>query len=419
MPDCVVRGGTTARLGRVEGELKVGKNAKIASESGGKVVVTGGAYFEGPVTIDCDFECQSMKVEGHGYGPGGDVVVRGDLTVHGSADISASMKVDGEVRSEELDVSGHLQSGPITSKRVRVGGHLETEGAIEVETLDVGGHMSVSGEVKLVNLRVGGHAEVGGGTISGEIEVRGHFETTRKLAFGGLKVFGRVRLPSGSSGERLSAIGKVELEGDSSFKVLQILGSARATGSCTTENVEVNGKFDVLGFLRVSKKFEVYGTADVKKQIECESLALGGKLAAESIVVSDNAELSGDLETSRGLKAKYVMVRSGTNCRGPLVGERVDLGKSELLVANRESHWAGQSIVMRGMGRMTSAEDVHGTVVVLEPNSRCGRIFANRVELGEGCIVDEVTYTDEIKLSKNEYLHKPPVKTARLPNPPL
>ena len=108
-----VKGGTTTRLGRVEGDLRVGPRARILAEAGGRVVVTGKALFGGQVTIGCDFECQSMEVGGRGFGPSGNVEVRGDLVVHGRADVAAHLEVEGEARAEELEVVGHLKSGSI------------------------------------------------------------------------------------------------------------------------------------------------------------------------------------------------------------------------------------------------------------------------------------------------------------------
>ena len=418
MPESV-RSGTTVKLGTVEGDLEVGRNATIRAETGRRVVVGGEARLEGAVTIDCDFECNSMRVEGRGYGPSGDVVVHGNLRVRGTADINSSIRVEGEITSESLDVGGHMESKTVKSKSVRVGGHMKTKGRLEAETVDVGGHLSVSGEVALTNLRVGGHAEIGGGRIDGEIRVRGHFTSERKLTYGKVQAFGKLRLPAGSSGEMMSALGRVEFEGDTECKVLEVNGVVKVRGSCVTEAAEVNGKLEVAGGLRVAGKLGIYGTADVRGGIECGSLVVGGKLGAESAVVRGDAELAGDVETSRGLKANSATIKSGTGCRGPIVAQRVELGKSKFVIANLESHWAGQTIAMRGVGRMTSAEDVYGEEVVVGPNSRCERIFGKRVELGEGAIVTEVTYTDELKLPAHKYLHKPPAKVARLPEPPL
>ncbi|MGH9918378.1 MAG: hypothetical protein ACRD6W_05860, partial [Nitrososphaerales archaeon] len=129
---------------------------------------------------------------------------------------------------------------------------------------------------------------------------------------------------------------------------------------------------------------------------------------------------SGELETEKGLRAKSVVIRTGTRCRGALVGDRVELGKSGLVVAHWGASWAGQSIMMRGIGRMTDAEDVYGADVVLGSHARCKRIFAETVELGDGCTVDQVTYTKELHRSGGrQFMTHPAEKVTELPTFPL
>jgi cytoskeletal protein CcmA (bactofilin family) len=413
MPDCTVKSGAIAKLGKVEGDLKVGRNATITAEPGQRAVVTGGAYFQGRATVACGFECQSMKVEGRGFGlAGNDITVRGDLIVHGTADIATSVKVEGDIRSVDIDVGGHLESNSLISKRVRVGGHLITS-KLEAETVDVGGHMSALDGVELVDLRVGGHANLGGGTISGKIQVRGHLTTTKKLAYGQVQVFGHLWLPAGSTGERLSALGKVEFEGDTTCKIMEIYGAARVRGSCTAETLKVSGNMRVLGSLGVSKKMGVYGSAEVKQQLECEALAVGGRLAAESIRANSQADIAGEVETTRGLKAKSIHVGKGSRVSGPLVGEQVDVGKETDLGGDLWEH------LWHSVRKMTEVEDVYGRVVRIGPHSLVKRVFGEIVEIETGAIVGELVYRNEVKMPDNYHMNKPPLKTARLPDWPL
>jgi cytoskeletal protein CcmA (bactofilin family) len=415
MSEYVVKAGATATLGRVDGDLRSGKGATIKAESGRKVVVMGNTFFEGPVRIDCEFECQSMRVQGRGYGPSEDVAIRGNLTVHGRADIDASVKVDGEIKSEDFDVGGHLKSESLVSKRVRVGGHMDIEGGLEADTVEVGGHMTVSGAVHLVNLRVGGYAKVGGGVISGEISIRGHLISANKLAYGNLKVFGHMRLPADSSGERLSALGKVEFEGDAVFKEMEVNGVAKVRGNCDAEHVEVNGKFVVSGSLRVSKRFDVYGVADVNREISCDNLEVEGKLAADIIRISDQAQIVGEVETSQGLKARAIQVGKGSKVKGPLVGEQIELAKEIEL----KGGIFGQVWKWKSIKRMTKVEDVHGKIVTIGSNSQARHVFGEVVQIEEGGMAEDVTYTKEVRLPKQYHLDKPPLKAARLPDPPI
>ena len=66
MADHVVERGTTAKLGRIEGNLRVGHGAKIEAAERNLVYVTGTAYFEGSAEIRCNFECDSLEGEHRG-----------------------------------------------------------------------------------------------------------------------------------------------------------------------------------------------------------------------------------------------------------------------------------------------------------------------------------------------------------------
>ena len=406
--------GTTARLGRVEGDLRVGRGATISAESGDRVVVTGTAYIEGPADIDCNFECGRMRVEGKGFGPSGNVVVKGELLAQGELEIDASAEVRGTITAESIDVGGHLESLGATSKGVRVGGHMKIKGSVKAEDVDVGGHMTVDGNVDIANLRVGGHAEIGGGSIKGDIKVRGHFRTFGKLSYGTIQVYGHLTLPAGSEGESLTAHGKVDFEGDAFCKVLEVNGVANAKGDLATDSLKVNGKLDVRGSLKAEEKIEVFGSAETKGKVECGTFLAGGRMVANSVIASGKVDVGGEIWTSRGLKAKEITVGAGSRVNGPVVGEIVEVGKGMVF----GGFWANVS-TMHTLGRLTRVDDVYGKEVRVEKYSQAKRIFGETIRMQAGSMADEANYTKEADISEGVHLEKPPKKVDRLPEPPL
>lgn len=409
MAETVVEEGKTAKLGTISGDLRVGKNSRITPESGRKVVVDGGVTLEGRTVIDCDFECQSMKLEGKGWGPEGDVIVYGGLEVHGSADIDATLRVSGKAVAGELDVAGHLWSGELQTGRLRVGGHLETRGSAESEDVDIGGHAKIHGVVSFRSLRAGGHVEIGGGTVSGEIKARGHIISRGPLKFGSIQAFGHLTLPAGSAGERLSGLGRVEFEGDAVCKSLEVTGDARVHGDCEASEVEVKGKLVVDGKMRVQGKIRVFGTADSRGAVECDALGVSGKLTAERVSAS-NVDIVGEVNTSQGLGARSIAVGRASKVTGALIGDEIDIGKE----MDFGSLW-GLPWWRSAIGRTTSVEDVYGKSVRIAPNSRARRVYAEVVQLENGAMAEEVTYTMELNLPERYHLTKAPVKTTKLP----
>jgi len=414
MTDRILKRGETATLGVVDGDLQVGRKATIKAEAGGKVVVTGDVIFDGGATLDCSLECNSVEVKAAPH-TGGTIKVNGDLTAREGVDVADSLEVSGTASAEGFDVGGHMSAGSVLSKRVRVGGHFRVKGALESDSVDVAGHLSALGKVKVVDLHVGGHAEVGGGTISGNIQVRGHIEVRSRLEYGELQTYGHVSLAGGSEGERLSVLGRVKFEGDSTCRILEVKGAAEAKGDLAAEEIDVLGMMRVTGHLAVSKGFKVLGIADVRGRVDCQKLVVEGRLNAEKVVVVDEADVSGELRTVGGMKAASIAVRRGAKVTGPLVGEQVEIGEKPGF-----GQWPSVWSEVRGrIGQMTDVEDVYGRSVRIAAYSQAKRVFADEVQMDNGSIAHQVTYTKDLRLTPKYYIHLPPQKTDKLPDPPL
>jgi cytoskeletal protein CcmA (bactofilin family) len=108
MSELRVEKGSTARLDRVEGDLRVSSNAKITAAKGNVVTVSGSAYFESNAEIDCDFRCDSLTVER------GTLRSTGDLTVNGGADVAHTLRVEGKVSAQSIEVGGRMFAGSVS-----------------------------------------------------------------------------------------------------------------------------------------------------------------------------------------------------------------------------------------------------------------------------------------------------------------
>ncbi|MGI0091239.1 MAG: hypothetical protein ACREBS_05980 [Nitrososphaerales archaeon] len=423
MSDLDVSRGGMAKLDRVDGALTVGNRARLESTSG-KIMVTGSAYFEGDARINCDFECNSLKV-GQSARHGGSLKVNGNLVVHNKLEVSRSLNVEKELRAEEIDVAGRIEADTLVCKRVKVGGVLTVKTRLESsELVDVGWKAEIPGTVKLHDLAVGGLADIGGGSISGTIEARMKFNSRLELEFGELRVFGKATLPANCKGRKISTFGKLLVDGNISCEEIQIEGVTEVQGNCESSRIEVNGKLEVSGSLSATDKIEIHGSTNIVDELRGASLQVAGKLATSKIIISGETNIMGVVETKQGLKAKSIVIGSGSRCEGPLVGEqRVEVGKSEMNVMAWGTKWAGQRITMRMIGRPTRVQDVYGTFVYLREFTTAARVFAQNVELEKGCLVDQILYSGEVKMPGDDkkcvYINHMPEKVEKLPSPPL
>jgi cytoskeletal protein CcmA (bactofilin family) len=409
MADVTVTHGSSAKLGRVEGNLDVGSKAVLLPTDKNLVVVTGRAHFKGDARVECDLECESLTVERSGK-----LVVSGNLTVHGGLDVSNAIEVAGAMEARDIDVGGRARARSVSCKRMRVGGIAEVSESLRAESVEVGGKIEARGRLDIKDLQVGGKAEVGGGAITGTISVGGKFESSSKLDFGELHVYGMGSLAAGSKGKKIAVSGKLEVKGDLECDQIGIAGAASVSGDCKAVRIEVKGKIDVAGSLSTSQQLDVYGVAEVGGAFSGDGLRVSGKLTAEKAVVANDAEIYGAVETRKGLKARSVLVRGGTRCTGPLIGETVEVGGSG--PGFSAFVWGQRLRLQVGTSRV---EDVYASRLVIGPGSRARRVFADKAELGSGCDVDEVTYVSELKTDDHVKIAHPVKKVDKLREPPL
>lgn len=341
----------------------------------------------------------------------------GNLIVHKQLNVSHSVHVKGSIRAEEIDVGGTVQADAISCVRIRVGGRADIQNAFEASSVDVGGKVIALGKVKLGDLHVGGEAEVGGGSITGNIRVGGRFISKSPLEFGELLVYGRGVLPAGCKGHKVSTFGKLSVDGNIICDNIEAGGFIEIIGDCHSEHIEIGGKLQVTGSLFVSGKVEGYGATEIAGNFESTHLRMSGKFVANKMLIEQEADISGKVETKEGLKAKLLTVRSGSRCEGVLIGERVEVGKSsDLSYGSWGINWASKLAVTGAIARV---DDIYAMEVVIGSMCRVGHIFAEKIKLEQGSTAEQVTYTSELKIDFGATVSQQPQKVDNLPKPPF
>src|SRR5438132_1261464 len=218
MGDVSVDRGATAKLGHVEGDLRVGEAARIEPEDKviqvtGRVSCGGDAEFHGSLSCS-EFSARhgKIRIEGDLNAKGEVKVDDGQLAIDGSLEattvtVDKALKIGGNARADDFDVGGVLEvRGTISGKKVDVGGSFKVQGAAEVEEVDVGGTVDIAGLVKSAKLDVGGMARIGGGEVSKDVDVGGKFESTKPLKFSKIDVGALATLEEGGVGGDLKTI---------------------------------------------------------------------------------------------------------------------------------------------------------------------------------------------------------------------
>ena len=425
--------GQTVSLGIVEGELRLGNNATIQASNGKKVTVAKGVYLEGKAYVNCDLECESIesevfisKTKEARLGSerarmeltgrfAGKLEVNGNLSVRKKLSVSHTVHVKGTIDASDIDIGGKVQADIIRCNNIRVGGQADVQSRFEATTVDVGGKVSAPGAVQIGDLHVGGEAEVGGGTISGNIRVGGKFSSKSQLEFGELLVYGKGNLPGGCKGHKISTFGRLEVSGNLTCEIIEVAGVVEIDGDCSAKYVEVGGRLEASGSLDVSDELLGNGVIEIGHDLKGTHLRVSGKLEAGRVVINEEADISGKLETKNGLRAKLLNIRSGSHCEGILIGEHVDVGKSaDLSYGTWGPYWSKWS----GVGGAAKVDDVYAKEVTIGSLSRASRVFGERVKLEQGAAVNQVIYTIELKTDLGAVIREHIKKVTDLPNPP-
>jgi len=149
MGDVSVARGATSKLGQVDGDLKVGQEARIESEDKviqvtGRVSCDGDAEFLGSLSCS-EFSARhgKVRIEGDLNAKGEVKVDDGQLAIDGSLEatrvaVDKALRIGGNARADDFDVGGVLEvKGTISGKKVDVGGSFKVQGAAEVEEIVV------------------------------------------------------------------------------------------------------------------------------------------------------------------------------------------------------------------------------------------------------------------------------------------
>ncbi|MCK4439292.1 hypothetical protein KAV47_09455, partial [Candidatus Bathyarchaeota archaeon] len=101
------------------------------------------------------------------------------------------------------------------------------------------------------------------------------------------------------------------------------------------------------------------------------------------------------LRTRHGAKATRIEIGRKGEARGPLIGQ--------VVIAKERSE----------------LEDVWADEIQLRSRVRAGYLYGRRVHLEQGCEVEGVTYTEDLRTETSVKMRNAPQKAEKLPDPPF
>ncbi|MET3548151.1 cytoskeletal protein CcmA (bactofilin family) [Paenibacillus favisporus] len=225
-----------------------------------------------------------------------------------------------------------------------------------------------------------------------------------RQGLGDIKITG-----SGSSGggtfNQVKIMGDAEISSTADCGLFKCLGTAQVNGSLIAETASVNGTLNVRENLR-GGLLKSQGGVSVSGDLQLKSISINGELAVGGNVSSDFVKINGGLRAASG-QTEELLVRGVVEVPGMLNGELVEI---KMYGPSRIGELVGAKItVKKGLeiplfGKMTShydggelsAESIEGDVVYLE-NTKAAVVRGRRVNIGSGCEIGLVEYTDEFK----------------------
>jgi len=226
-----------------------------------------------------------------------------------------------------------------------------------------------------------------------------------------VSISGSGRLGGGEY-QRVTISGSGRIDGDVTAEELRISGSGRVSGRTEVGQIAISGSGRFGGAvradeMRVSGSAKIEGPLDAKEFKSSGSFHTEGDVAAEYFKSSGSFRVGGDVEAdifkaSGGfdieglLSADKVEIRLAGRCTvREIGGERIHVERPESLGAALLGGLA-KMLTGGGMAELRTTQ-IEGDEIHLE-NTIADVVRGTRVEIGPGCKIGTVEYTETLKV---------------------
>jgi cytoskeletal protein CcmA (bactofilin family) len=201
---------------------------------------------------------------------------------------------------------------------------------------------------------------------------------------------------------RISGAGKVE--GRTEAMQIVVSGSGAFAGDVVADEMRVSGAARIDGSARV-KELKCSGSYRAKESLVAEYIKASGQIRVGGDVEADMFKATGGFEIEGLLSADKIEIRLGGKCSAREIGgERIDV---------RRGGFRERGILLDGLVRMFSGGGiaelrvtlVEGDEIHLE-DTIADTVRGKSVEIGPGCRIGEVEYTDHLDVHHDARVEK-------------
>ena len=205
---------------------------------------------------------------------------------------------------------------------------------------------------------------------------------------------------------KVEVAGAASVDGDLEANTVSIAGSVKVNGSVKAETVGIAGSCSVKGDVEAAV-FGSAGSITIEGHLKAGSFEAAGSHRIDGGVKAETVELAGFLKVEGDVEAERFEAKGSFRVSGLVNADRIDIdldgprstareiGGSEINVKSHRAFFG----LSRKRGHL-EVESIEGDEINLEA-TEAQIVRGKRVEIGDGCKIDTVEYSESLAVSPN------------------
>ena len=228
-----------------------------------------------------------------------------------------------------------------------------------------------------------------------------------------MRISGIGYVGGGEYKESLYVKGTAKLNGDVKCEAVEVYGSFKGNGNLIANStVKASGFFSIEGMLSAEDDVKASGSLKVGKSLtSAKNVSVSGGFECGGTVKCQNLKISGGVDCEEGLEAEEITISGTIKCNGIINAENMKIeysGSSNVIASVGGSRiWIKpkRALINRlpliskinDKASLKIVESVEGDVVTIV-GVAAPLVTGRVVNIGAGCEVDKVTYSEGISI---------------------